>query len=803
MSTLWQKVFADLWLAKSRSLLAVLSIAVGVFCIGTLFGMLDLQLAKMDAAHQLSQPSHINLILRSDAGLAVLAKIKAMPGVAGVDTMTQLSVQFRRPGEVEWRPATLMVRADYQQQRYDKTMLQTGDWPSANDLALENLSAQATGLQIGEQLEFETPTGSQVLMIKGVVRHPFVKPPKFGGQVHFFTDAAGGERFGVAANTFRQLLVQISAPYSVEQARAVAGNIRALLAEQGIPVNVSLLQDPQRHWGRPILAGVNGVLQIMALAGLALASVLILNTVSAHLTLQIQQIGVMKALGASAFAIAKIYVMEVLLLALVAVLLAIPPALAAGYYSSCGLLALFNIDCGGFVFSPRALLLMLCGGLLAPLLAALGPILRAAGLPVRVALANYGLGGEGSDSRSVVWLERHITRYLPTMYAVALGNLLRRKARFLFTQSVLLIAGIMFLLLMSLIASLNLTLDQEMARSRFAVRLGFTVDQNARKVVDIAGSVPGTDKVEVWQRLPIELSQQGATLRQKGALGVQMLALPADSQLYQPLIEAGRWLQAADAGHKVVLLSADTARLNGVQVGDYLDVGIGPKSQAWQVVGLYRWLLAGNFAVEPVYAPLETLRELTQQTDMASYALLAADISNPDQEAAYLQLLRQRFQAQAIKLDVYTTQAKLEQRQFTRNQFNPVLGTLFGLAAMLAVVGGIGLSGALAIEVLQRTREIGVLRAIGAHSKTVFRLFMLEGLLHGLIAWALSVPLAYLLAKPVAQELGQTMLGIALDFAFDWWAVAYWLGIVLVLALAAAYWPARQAMGLTVRECLA
>ncbi len=255
----------------------------------------------------------------------------------------------------------LEVRADYQLQRFDKTTLQSGNWPADTNIAIENLSAQVTGLQKGEQLEFATPNGSQLLSINGVVRHPFVKPPTFGGQVHFLTDAAGGERFGVAADTFRQLLVQISPPYSGEQARTVAVSIRSLLAAQGIPVNVSLLQDPERHWGRPILASVNGVLQILALAALALASVLILNTVSAHLTLQIQQIGVMKALGAKTFMIAKIYVSEVLLLALSAVLLAIPPALAAGYYSSCSLLVLFNIDCGGFVFSPRALLLMLGG----------------------------------------------------------------------------------------------------------------------------------------------------------------------------------------------------------------------------------------------------------------------------------------------------------------------------------------------------------------------------------------------------------------------------------------------------------
>jgi putative ABC transport system permease protein len=81
------KVWGDLWVSKSRSLLAVISIAVGIFCVGTIFGMIDLQLSKMDAAHQESLPSHINLILNRDVDVSVLEEIKALPGVAGVDSM--------------------------------------------------------------------------------------------------------------------------------------------------------------------------------------------------------------------------------------------------------------------------------------------------------------------------------------------------------------------------------------------------------------------------------------------------------------------------------------------------------------------------------------------------------------------------------------------------------------------------------------------------------------------------------------------------------------------------------------------
>ena len=106
MNTLWHKLWADLWQDKARSWLAIASIAAGVFCVGTLFGMIDLQLSQMDEAHGKSQPSHINLILRQDADVSLLDQIKALPGVAGIDYMTQLTVRFRKPGNKDWQMGT-------------------------------------------------------------------------------------------------------------------------------------------------------------------------------------------------------------------------------------------------------------------------------------------------------------------------------------------------------------------------------------------------------------------------------------------------------------------------------------------------------------------------------------------------------------------------------------------------------------------------------------------------------------------------------------------------------------------------
>ncbi|MDD1617337.1 MAG: hypothetical protein CG439_2477 [Methylococcaceae bacterium NSP1-2] len=571
----------------------------------------------------------------------------------------------------------------------------------------------------------------------------------------------------------------------------------------GIGVNATLLQNPEQHWGRPFFSGINLILTVMAWASLALSSVLILNTIAALITQQTDQIGIMKSLGARRLTIARIYLTEVFIVALLALLLAVPLSLAGAYFSSQWLLNLFNIEMDGFEYSSRTLYLMIAGGLLAPLLASLYPIWRGASLSVRQAIASYGLGADFGSSRFDNWLEGKVFSALPTLYAVTLGNLFRRKARLLWTQIVLIIAGVLFIIIISLITSVNLTLDNELARSKYNVRLGFSSDQPSALVEELIRTVPQTTGLELWNRLPAELSRNNVLLKQAGSLGVQIVALPVESVMYKPLIVAGRWFEHNDNEQKVLVLNAATAELNGIQVGDSINMNLlGQFNSEWQVIGLYRWFAGSGYAVEPVYAPLSTIQTFTQRKQYSSFALLSANVTTLEEEKTYADALKQAFQNQHIKLDFYTTIAKLEQRHYAKNQFRPITSMLLGLASLIASVGAIGLSGTLAIGVLQRTREIGVLRAIGASSSAIFKLFMLEGFFHGLMAWLISIPIAYFSAEPLSRKLGEIMLGIQLDFSFSWLAVWLWLAIVTVLVLLASYLPARHATRIVVRASL-
>ena len=194
--------------------------AVGIFSVGTLVGMMDLQLSQMDAAHTRSNPSHINFLLRSSAQTEILQNIQRLPNVLGLDAITQFTVRFRLSSDSDWETGTLFIRPNYLTQNYDITSLNSQNWPKQGQVAMENLSAQVMPLAMETPIEFETPSGNSVLKYSGVVRHPFVKPPKFGGQLHFFADTSALALFGLPTTSFRQLLVQIQPPFQSEKVKS-------------------------------------------------------------------------------------------------------------------------------------------------------------------------------------------------------------------------------------------------------------------------------------------------------------------------------------------------------------------------------------------------------------------------------------------------------------------------------------------------------------------------------------------------------------------------------------------------------
>jgi putative ABC transport system permease protein len=152
---------------------------------------------------------------------------------------------------------------------------------------------------------------------------------------------------------------------------------------------------------------------------------------------------------------------------------------------------------------------------------------------------------------------------------------------------------------------------------------------------------------------------------------------------------------------------------------------------------------------------------------------------------------------------VAESQTEVDLRSDIDSQFDIVITMFLILALIMALVGGVGLMGALSISVVERTREIGVMRAIGAKTPTVLGMFVMEGVLQGLMSWLVVVPLSFLLGKPMAEALGMVLFDAALDYQYHMSAVWFWLGIILVISILASILPARNATRISVRESLA
>jgi putative ABC transport system permease protein len=137
------------------------------------------------------------------------------------------------------------------------------------------------------------------------------------------------------------------------------------------------------------------------------------------------------------------------------------------------------------------------------------------------------------------------------------------------------------------------------------------------------------------------------------------------------------------------------------------------------------------------------------------------------------------------------------------SQIDMVVYLLLMMAALLAVVGGLGLAATMGLNVLERTREIGVLRAIGATNRSMWSIIVAEGMLVGFISWVLGTLLSYPLGNLLNGGIGMAFVGLWIEYTFSYAGVWMWLVVVLVVSALASLAPASRASHISVREALA
>jgi putative ABC transport system permease protein len=185
----------------------------------------------------------------------------------------------------------------------------------------------------------------------------------------------------------------------------------------------------------------------------------------------------------------------------------------------------------------------------------------------------------------------------------------------------------------------------------------------------------------------------------------------------------------------------------------------------------------------------------------ANSVVVATDRSDTETETRVAKALEIRFKQAGMQTSsTATTTADQATQQF---QYGLLITFLALMAILLAVVGGLGLTGTMSINVLERIREIGVMRAIGASDASVMGIIVGEGIFIGVLSWLLGVILALPIAHFLDVALGATMLHTQIMDVFSLPGALLWLVVAVGISALASFLPALRAARLSVREVLA
>ncbi len=795
MSTLKHKIWHDLWKNKGRSLQIVLIIAMGAAALGMIISVRSLMIPAMQAGWQAINPAMMNFGVfpgLDDDDLIALGK---MEGVEEVEGALNTTIEWRISPEDEWASGQLTARADYDNQKLNKLELAEGNWPHDRVFAVET----------GHESHFNVPDRKLTIRVDGrehpvqldgVVYNQLANPVNFGGNMLLYTTRERFEEL-TGVRDFDQLMAN-AAEYDEEAVTVLADQIQERLEKQGKSVYFAFpgrVTDPNKHFFQDSMDGLFFLLGVMGLLALILGLLLVYNTINAIIAQQVEQIGVMKAIGATTGKILLFYLSNILAYSLLALALALPMGVFGGWAITSWLIGSFNADPGDFTISPLAVGVMGLIALLAPLLASLIPIFSGARITVREAISTYGLSTGGSLLDRLLAKTKRISR----MILLTISNTFRHKWRVALLQITLIFSGLIFMMVVSMRDSVVYTFDDILfSILNYDINYIFEDAERINHIEELTLAHPEVTAVEMW-------GFSGGTLRPQGQAATDdenatYFGVPLPTQLYGQQMRAGRWLDPSDT--YAVVLNQRLAKDVGVTVGDWVVFKQNnDRESTWQVVGL----LADPLLTNSVHAPRETLLRETRNVDKAQTVWIQTESSRDNAEIA--KDLRNYYAQYQVKLSPQRgvfgmADTSTETGQAIINQFNFVVILLGIMAVIIGAVGSIALSGALSLSVLERRREIGVMRAIGASSWDIARLFIGEGLLLGWLSWALALPFITPAGKLLLNAIGSAF---QLDLVYKYTPLGaiLWFVIITVLSILASFLPARGATHVSVRESLA
>jgi putative ABC transport system permease protein len=789
VKTLWRKAVRDFWSERGRALLVVLAIAAGVAAFSAMLSSYAILVRELDRGYLATNPAAATFWTdRVDASL--IAAVRANTPIA--DAEARRSVRGRiQTGAMQWKTLQLFVVEDYRDIRISLVEPQAGAWPpKTGEILIERDAMQVAKTKIGARAVVRFDGTDRVLHVAGSVHDVGQAQARMENLVYGYTNLETLSLLGEEPY-LDQLTVTIAGDET--RRRAVAEQVRAFLEASGHPVRRMDVPKPGKHPHADLMGTLMLSISSFGVFILLLSGILVVNLLTAIMAAQVRQIGVMKAIGGTRGQIARIYFAQAFLLGVAAVIVAIPLGMWGARLLCTQQARFLNFDITSFAVPGWVYALDLMVGIVVPLLAAAIPVWRGTSVSVREALADYGVSSSRFGSGAIDQLLANVRGLArPTLFAIR--NSFRRRGRLVLTVMTLAAGGIFFLSALNVRSSLINTLDTLFAQRKYDLSVSFPQMVSTEALERAVAKTDGITASEMWITsegsigpTPAE-GHEGLHGRRPTGDGFTVVALPATTRLLAPNLAEGRWFERGDV-EALVVNSALAQRYPRMKPGNVVEFQLGPARLAWKVVGITR---------EPFVPPVAYVpREFYDQRHPGSVNNLRLAVANDSVRSR----LEQNLNAEGVRVGGSVTNAD------TRIGFDQHMLMLYVflmvVSAVIAAVGALGLMTTMSLNVLERRREMGVLRAIGATPRAIWLIVAAEGAVIGLLSWSVAALLAWPVSNVIGDILIRLMFRGGLDFVFELPGLAIWLAVVMTLSIAASVIPAWHASRGSVREALA
>jgi putative ABC transport system permease protein len=428
----WRKVLADLWSNKARTLLVIVSIAVGVLAIGVIAGTFAMLSTDLNASYAASNPANITLTtLPFDPGFVDV--IRRVEGVAEAEGRRTVTVRVHTGGNA-WETLRLTAIPDFETARIHRLFPRGGTpVPGDRQVVLEHKTLAALETMVGEALliELEDGTRRDLPVVGAALDQTRLEQLILGEYRGFITyDTLSGCMRRRASTSSTSIVTDEpnNAAHILPVAAAVTSRLERTVDDTGTPRTALHLQmAPQnRHPLKGILDALLLVLIIIGGLVLFLSGSLIFNTMSALLSQHLRQIGVMKLVGARRRQVIGMYLLLITTFGLAALVGSVPLGAVGAYQLTRFVASMVNFEMAPFRLIPEVLVFQILVGLLVPPIAGLLPVLRGSRIRIREALSSSGLTDGAAapahqDKRPARWRLGRRTILCAAQYVQAQG----------------------------------------------------------------------------------------------------------------------------------------------------------------------------------------------------------------------------------------------------------------------------------------------------------------------------------------------------------------------------------------------